>query len=248
MKLIHLSDLHAGDRKSDEYRSLRKLVAHIIEHHADAVVTVTGDFTDNGTPDEFDAVCGLLQPLVNHCRLVLLTPGNHDVEWMGTLGRVDRAPFAAFRRGLTKAETGYPYAMEIDGVQLVLIDTTAKAGGAEDLACGRVGYTQRRLLAKYLEIGEPHTRIVCGHHKLHDDDPTTLLKDAEAVKGVLSERCDIYIHGHEHKWGIWRRVDGIGWLADAGKSTRKTASGKLRFRIFEITPDGIDCHVERIEL
>lgn len=246
MKLLHLSDTHVSTRADAEYSHLRALVAHIIEHHSDAVVVHTGDVVDNATRREFDVVTGLLAPLVTHCRLLLVCPGNHDVEIMGTLGHVDRRPFREFRAALTGAEAGYPYCDTIDGVQITLIDTTAEAGGIEDLAEGRVGYRQRQELARYLELGDPHTRVVAGHHHLYYDDIGNELQDAREMRALCSGRCDLYLMGHDHRWDIWRDVDGIGWIADGGKSTRPH-KGRLRYRVFDITAGGIDYITEEID-
>lgn len=246
MKLAHLTDLHIANRECTEYRHAKAIVEHICTHHPDAVVVVTGDFVDNGTPQEFTAAAEALSPLASGCRLLLIAPGNHDVEWMGTFGRVDRTPFYSFRKRLTKAEAGYAYCMHIDGVQIVMIDTTAQAGGLSDLACGRVGGLQRVQLAKYLEIGDVHTRIVAGHHNLYEDDPTLELRDSAEVRSVLAGRCDLYLQGHDHRWGIWRDVDGIGWIADGGKSTAPH-KGACRYRVFDIGEyGGIAYKVEEV--
>ncbi len=246
MKLIHLTDTHVSERGTPAYRHLRALVAHVVELHADAVVVVTGDFINSGQRSEFDVVTGLLQPLTNHCRLLLVCPGNHDVEVMGTLGNVRHGPFAKFRRALTGVEAGYPYCMTIDSVQITLVDTTAEAGGIADLAEGKVGYAQRQELARYLELGAPHTRVVAGHHHLYCDGIGNELIDAREMRALCSGRCDLYLMGHDHHWGIWRDVDGIGWIADGGKSTRPH-EGKLRYRVFDITADGIDYITEEID-
>lgn len=247
MKLVHLSDLHVSTRDDAEYRNLRLIVAHIIEHHADAVVAITGDFVNDGTRDEFDVVCGLLQPLVNHCRLVLLTPGNHDVRHWGTVGDVDHRPFEEFRSGLTRVSYGYPYCMEIDGVQLIALDSTAEATGMADLARGELGYLQRLELSKYLEIGEPHTRVVMCHHHPFDRGVGLELEDSEQLLATLSSRCDLLLFGHRHTWDAWSDAYGIGKIFAADKSTQPH-DGALRFRVFEITPDGITHTTEKVQL
>ncbi|QDG52196.1 hypothetical protein FIV42_16040 [Persicimonas caeni] len=247
MKLIHLTDLHVSERSGAEYHHLRRLVAHIIEHHTDAVVVITGDLVDSGRADEFEVAAEILDALAADCRLMLVCPGNHDVEWMGTFGGLDRRPFGAFRRALTCAREGYPYCMTVDGVQITLIDTTAEARGLGDLARGRVGYRQRQELARYLETGQPHTRVVAGHHHLYDDDLGLELVDAAEMRAVCAHRCNLYLMGHDHHWGLWREVDGVGWIADGGKSTRPHR-GRLRYRLFDITDDAISCNTQTIEV
>jgi len=225
MKMIHLSDLHVSTRDSAEYRALRRIVLEIITNHRDAVVVITGDFVNNGTRDEFDVVAALLGPLVTHCRLVLTLPGNHDVKYMGALGGADAGPFFEFRRNLTRAEIRYPYVQDIDGVQIVCLDSSAGS-----LARGSIGYTQRMELAKYLEIGTPHTRVACLHHHPFDWGFGLELTDSEELLAVLAGRCDLLLFGHKHVSAIWRGVYGIDWMAASGKTT-----ADLTYRVFDIT-------------
>src|SRR5690554_6648117 len=186
MKIVHLSDLHVTTRGSLEYRALRRIVLDIITRHRDAVVVITGDFVDDGTREEFDVVAALLGPLVTHCRLVLTMPGNHDVKYMGIAGGADSGPFFEFREGLTRAEAGYPYVMDVDGVQIVCLDSSAGT-----LARGSIGYAQRNDLAKYLEHGTPHTRVVCLHHHPFDWGFGLELTDSEELLATLGGRCDL---------------------------------------------------------
>lgn len=241
MKLIHLSDLHIRTRASREYENLKRIVEHILEHHADSVVAITGDITDNGTKREFDRALELLEPLVEKCRLVLTMPGNHDVEFAGTLGRVDRQPFRNFRFDLECVRAGYPYAMEFDGVQLVAIDTTAAAGGVEDLARGKVGYKQWVELSKYLEMGEPRFRVVMGHHHLFERDLGLELVDADEVRAVCASRCDLLLMGHKHQAAQWRNVYGIEWVIASHKVTKRIqlhGEKRLAYRLLTLSADG----------
>ncbi len=247
MKIVHITDTHIAGPDSAEAHNARRLVAHIVEHHSDAVVVHTGDVVDSPEPAYFDLARDILRPLVDHCRLLLVAPGNHDVEWHGTLGLVRRFRWRDFRADLTRAEAGYPYCDTVGGVQLTLIDTTAEAGGVEDLAEGRVGYIQRQELAHYLELGDPHTRVVAGHHHLYCDDVGNELLDAAELRALCAGRVDLYLMGHDHHWGQWREVDGIGWIADGGKSTRPHA-GRLRYRVFDIRAGAIDVELERIPI
>lgn len=242
MKLIHLSDLHVSRRSDAEYRALRQLVLHIIEHHPGAVVCITGDLVNDGTPGEFDAIAGILSPLVTHCELVMTCPGNHDVKYMGTLGTVNDGPYRAFRAKLSRAYTGFPYVQKIDGVQLIALDSTRESGDSLDLARGKIGYAQRISLAKYLSRDpDAHTRVVMLHHHPFDTGFGLQLHDADEILATLAARCDLLLFGHKHRSAIWRDVYGIKWIAASGKST-----ADLSYRVFDIQPGKITCTEETL--
>src|SRR5690554_1956338 len=242
MKIVHLSDLHVSSRDSLEYLALDMIVHHVIKHHADAVVCITGDFVNDGRHGEFLAVEPLIRLLVEHCAHVILLPGNHDVEFMGSLGRVDRNPFFEFYIDLIpRTHAGWPCMRFIDGVQIITLDSTLGAGGIGDLARGKLGYTQRELLAQYLKIGNYHTRVVMLHHHPFDRGLGLELIDADELLATLSGRCDLLLFGHRHESAIWRGLYGIGWMAAAGKSTTG-----FSYRVFDIQPGKISYTEEKL--
>lgn len=241
MKIVHLSDLHVSSRDSIEYLALDMIVHHVIQHHADAVVCITGDFVNDGRRAEFLAVEPLIRLLVERCAHVILLPGNHDVEFMGSAGRVERRPFEEFRQRLTQTGVGYPHASGLDGVQLIALDSTAEASGVSDLARGRIGYAQRMRLARLLEAGTPHTRVVMLHHHPLDRGLGLELTDADELLATLAGRCDLLLFGHKHQSAIWRDVYGIGWLAASGKST-----ADFTYRVFDIQPGKISYTEESV--
>lgn len=244
MKLIHLSDLHVSSTNDAEYTHLCRLVDHIVEHHPDAVVAITGDFVNDATREEFEVVARPLQRLVEHCRLLLTMPGNHDHKRWGTLpstGGSER--FLEFREDLTRAPGHFPYVMEVDEVQLICLDTCSAAGAAADLARGEVGYLQRMALAGYLELGEPRTRVVLMHHHPFYRDMGLELADADELMALLAARCDLLLFGHRHRADIWRDQHGIGWIAASSKSTEPGKDG-LSYRVFLLADGVVDCTTE----
>lgn len=81
MKLIHLTDPHLVAPGTDlyqldpEYR-LRKAIANINQHHADAeVCIITGDLADIADPTAYDILKDLLLDLVPPWHIII---GNHD--------------------------------------------------------------------------------------------------------------------------------------------------------------------------
>lgn len=224
MRLAHISDLHGTD-------GLEAIVADIDRRDVD-FVAITGDFVDNGRPDEFAAIEPILRPLDGR---ILAVPGNHDVEWQGSLGFVDRQPFDDF----AFSHPRYPHAMLLDdgAVQVIGVDSTAEALGAEDLARGKVGYSQLVELAKLLEMGDPDFRVVLVHHHLFERDVGLELKDAALLRATCSARCDLFLMGHRHTWDEWSDVYGIRRIFAADKTT-----ASQRYRIFDFRDGGIQWH------
>ena len=104
----------------------RGAVAEIAQLDPDAVV-VKGDLTDRGLPEQYEAFLatfGVLGPRMRHVR------GNHDAMTDPTL-----------------AVEGAPYAVELPGVTLAVLDTTAPGhvGGALSGRAGRVARRSRGL-------------------------------------------------------------------------------------------------------
>src|SRR5690554_377970 len=237
MKIVHLSDLHVSSRDSIEYLALDMIVHHVIQHHADAVVCITGDFVNDGRHEEFLAVEPLIRLLVERCARVLIVPGNHDVKPMGVLARHVRPPFYAFRQRVAPARRAWTR----DGVQIIALDSTVEASSVADLARGKIGYAQRMHLAKALESGTPHTRIVMLHHHPFDRGLGLELVDADELLATLAGRCDLLLFGHRHESAIWRGLYGIGWMAAAGKSTTG-----FSYRVFDIQPGKISYTEEKL--
>ncbi|QDG49286.1 hypothetical protein FIV42_00615 [Persicimonas caeni] len=248
MKLIHLSDLHVSTRDDPEYRNLQHIVDHITRHHQDAAIVITGDFVNSAKASEFEVVREALAPLAEHCRLVMTMPGNHDYKLWGNV-ESDGGPerFFEFREKLTKARAGYPYVMEINGVQLIALDSCMAANDTVDLARGKIGYAQRMQVADYLEMGSPHTRVVMLHHHPFYRDLGLELVDADELLATLAGRCDLLLFGHRHVSAVWSEVFGVGWIVAAGKSTRADAS-HLHCRVFELEAGIVNYRGNRIAL
>jgi predicted phosphodiesterase len=141
----------------------------------DAVV-VKGDLTDSGRAEEYDAflACyGRLGARMHHVR------GNHDAMRDPQLARCDA-----------------PYAVQLDGVVLAVLDTTVpgRVGGA-------LPPTQRDWLDE-LAAGTPDPVLVFAHHPSFNPDPHYSLAaaDHEALLALIARRENIagYLSGHTH--------------------------------------------------
>lgn len=85
MRLLHLSDLHAGKRvhgysMEEELRFALDQALKLCEDRAVDVVLLAGDLYDNVQPSEraVDLIGGFLEALAKKSIAVVATPGNHD--------------------------------------------------------------------------------------------------------------------------------------------------------------------------
>jgi predicted phosphodiesterase len=159
----------------------RAAVVEIARLDPDAVV-VKGDLTDRGLREQYDAFLatyGALGERMHHVR------GNHD---------------AMVDPGL--AVQGAPYAVELDGVTLAVLDTTAP---------GHVGGVVPRAQTEWLDAlaadGDAPV-LVFGHHPVwyvdttHPVDPHYVIAHDASVQllEVIDRRPNIvgYLSGHTH--------------------------------------------------
>lgn len=175
----------------------RAVVAEIAALDPDAVV-VKGDLTCVGSDDEYAAFLGTydaLGPRMRHVR------GNHDAM-------IDPA----------MAIEGAPYAIELDGVTLAVMDTVIPGTDG-----GRLGAEQVAWLDD-LAADATDPVLVFGHHYLWDLDAGTrnphtfgiTPDDSDALADVVARRETIagYFAGHTHRNRIRRyeRARGVPFV------------------------------------
>jgi Icc protein len=171
---------HPGEPPYPEVMS-RGAVAEIAQLDPDAVL-VKGDLTDRGLPEQYTAFLatfGELGPRMHHVR------GNHDAMSDPAL-----------------AIEGAPYAVELPGVTLAVLDTTAP---------GHVGGALPAAQVEWLDdLGASATNpvLVFGHHPVWDLDTTRPVdphyvitrEGSAALIEVVKRRERIagYFAGHTH--------------------------------------------------
>jgi Icc protein len=157
----------------------------------DAVV-VKGDLTCRGADDEyaaFLATYGVLGERMRHVR------GNHDAMADPTMAIEDA-----------------PYAIELAGVTLAVLDTVIPGTDGGQLSADQVGWLDDLAGESSLPV------LVFGHHYLWDLDADTRNPhtfginpdDSEALAAVVTRRESIagYFAGHTHRNRI-RRYDAV---------------------------------------
>jgi predicted phosphodiesterase len=194
----------------------RAAVAEIAALDPDAVV-VKGDLTCVGGEEEyasFLASYGVLGERMRHVR------GNHDAM-------TDPA----------MAIEGAPYAIELDGVTLAVVDTVIPGTDGGQLSADQVRWLDD------LAAGSTAPVLVFGHHYLWDLDaeernPNTFgitPDDSDALAGVVARREAIagYFAGHTHRNRVRRydRVRGVPFVEVA--CTKDYPGAWAEYRIYE---------------
>ena len=193
--LLQLSDPHLGADWTGAEGSLpgprlgRAVEAVLAMADQPDALIVSGDLTQNGTPEEYAAVRELLEPLGLEPYVI---PGNHDVR------RPLRAAFGLPGSG------GEPvsYAVDLGPLRLIALDSTIVDGEAGALDEGRLEWLDA-------ELGEAPRRptVIAMHHPplltaIPGFDDIALVGAArEGLAEVLGRHPQVLriIAGHVHR-------------------------------------------------
>ncbi|MCQ4161599.1 phosphodiesterase [Roseomonas sp. GC11] len=208
MKFLHLSDLHlvtpgAALHGMDPRAGLRRVVAHIRAHHADAALAViTGDLTHAGEPEGYAAAREILAGLPMPCHITL---GNHD----------SRPAFRAAFPEVAVDAAGFvqqAFAMP-EGLGLLL--DTHEPGRAEGRLCpARLSWLEAALRGGsgpvFLFLHHPPFRVGLGRM-----DDIRLREGAGELENILWRHRARLRHlfiGHLHRAvaGSWRGLPFTG--------------------------------------
>src|SRR4051812_40308797 len=120
IRFLQISDIHIaapGDliNNVDPLRAVQRVLTRIGElTFTPSFVIVSGDLSNDGSIASYEAVKNLLPDLAGPNTPVLLALGNHD----------DRATFRQVVLGQDADTNPYCHSQTIDGVQVVVLDST----------------------------------------------------------------------------------------------------------------------------
>lgn len=184
--LLQLSDAHLEREPGPADERLDEAVAMIAASELrPAALLVTGDLSEDGSPESYRRLRARLDPLAARLGAPLIAlPGNHDD--VATLraeildgGPVDRA-------------------IELDGLRVVVLDSTV--AGAHH---GELGDEQLAWLAETLAVRAPRGTIVALHHppipSVHPVLDRLALRTPERLAAAIA-RTDVrlLVCGHAH--------------------------------------------------
>ncbi|MHC1550647.1 phosphodiesterase [Phyllobacterium sp. K27] len=202
MKIIQVTDLHLvkpGELLCglDPLNRLERCIDNINAHHPNAdLVIFTGDLSDTGGEDTYQALAHELKKLVVPYRLML---GNHDDRELFLKAFPSVVPQDGFVQSVVDTHEG----------RLILLDTL-ETGKTE----GRLDGTRLAWLKQQLDAAKAEPVYIFTHHPpfpIHMPhlDPIGLI-EADAVFALLKEHGNVrhVFAGHAHRpvAGSWRGI------------------------------------------
>lgn len=156
MRMAHLSDLHFGHH--DE--ALAPTLAPELDAQQLDLVVISGDFTQNGTEDEFRIAREFIDSLSAPAFAV---PGNHDVPQLNLMRRLV-SPYALYRKYIDAELEPF---VEIGGVAIAGLRTSRRVTPDMNWSNGFLDRKQLRALEGRLAAASPEAiRVIVAHHPL----------------------------------------------------------------------------------
>jgi 3',5'-cyclic-AMP phosphodiesterase len=191
--LLQISDTHIGaewERPETPDECLERVLGAIgrLRQRPDALV-VSGDLTQDGTPEQYARVRELLEPLGLEPHVL---PGNHDVR--GPLREAFRLP--------GEPDAPASHVVDLGPLRLVCLDSTIPGGEGGALDEGRLGWLEETLAGDR----ETPTVIAMHHPPLLADMPSFeaigLVPEArEGLAEVVARHPQVarIVAGHVHR-------------------------------------------------
>ena len=227
-RIFHVSDVHFGT----EDRAALDWFAGTVRAERPDLVLLTGDLTAAARRSEFAAACTWLDTLEVPIRV---EPGNHDLPVYQPLLRLFD-PYARMRRLYAR----YHRPLDLTGVTLVSLKTTARVQLRRNWSLGRVG---RNALADTLRSLRNHDpaklAIVACHHPLVESGTRThgeTRGGLKALRLLAHAGADVVCTGHAHD-----PFDQT-W-SDGGATVRLIGAGTLSERVRDTPPSFNALHV-----
>ena len=194
MRLLHISDLHAGSVEETVIeRSLERLIARV----SPELIVVTGDLAHRGRRSEHERAATFLRGLGGP---LLVVPGNHDIPY-AIPARFTR-PWAEFERQWETVEPVF----RSDNLFVVGLNSVRpwrhQSGGIRRSQIARA----RDLLAK---APEGALRVVCLHHHLIGapwrSRKRPVSRRSEVLAGLVDAGAELILAGHIHQAAVSER-------------------------------------------
>ncbi|MBI4819057.1 MAG: metallophosphoesterase [Deltaproteobacteria bacterium] len=239
MRILHLSDLHYGaqdwpQKKGEVGSNPKSLVASLLKARreiepVDAIV-ISGDISQQAATSEFaiaaDHIRYLATQLGHHdMHRVIVTPGNHDVDWAGSKGPSPASRFDSWRNFLNLLytepiasalypihEEGFTACHVVGDARIVSVSSCLFETHQDHY--GFVGGRQReRVESSFLNAPERWKIVVTHHHLLPSKtesispDPSaagssfdvSIVRDGGLFLSDIEESgVRLVLHGHKH--------------------------------------------------
>jgi 3',5'-cyclic AMP phosphodiesterase CpdA len=194
VRLLHISDLHAG---SVEETAVERSLVPLIDRVDPQLIAVTGDLAHRGRRREHERAAAFLRALG---RPLFVVPGNHDIPY--TFPARFTTPWAEFERQWQTVEPVH----RSDGLFVVGLNSVRpwrhQSGGIRSTQIERA----RELLA-----GSPDgaLRVVALHHHLIGapwrSRKRPVSRRSEVLAGLVDAGAELILAGHIHQAAVSER-------------------------------------------
>jgi 3',5'-cyclic AMP phosphodiesterase CpdA len=230
IKLFHVSDVHFG---AEDPAAIRWFAERVAAEKPDAVI-MTGDLTMRATRREFEQGGAWLQSLGVP---VTVEVGNHDIPYYWDPFRRLLAPYQRY----AAVEKMIEQPLEINGITVVPLKTTARAQWRWNWSKGRVGASAlRRALALIAEAPKGNLIFVAAHHPLIEGGTKGTAKTRHgdaALTALAAAGAHAVLSGHVHD-PFDVPVERNGW------TVRMIGAGTLSKRVRNSPPAFNEIRVE----
>jgi len=255
MKFLHLSDLHIhGDNCFNE--DVCKTLDFVDENFPFHKIIITGDITDDGSPEQYKQALELLYRFKGE---LFICPGNHDFGATGHFYSLERAiRFDKLAEQLSQGGTfkgdNTPVVNIIrennDEVMIIALDSNLETQTPFDFFCGDIGEKQLESLHTILSTNPDFTKILFfHHHPFMVNNPFMELKDAKELARVIFNKVDVMLFGHKHEMKQWENVWGIKHILASDNSSGKHFAKEIDITDGKITVTSLPiCKIENTKV
>lgn len=196
MRLLHLSDLHAGSREQGE---IQGVLAALVGRVEPQLIVVTGDLAHRGRRREHEQAAAFLRALE---RPLLVVPGNHDIPH--TLPARFTHPWNEFERQWETVEPVHR------SEELLVVGLNSvrpwrhQSGGVHDSQL-------RRTAGLLAEAPDGALRVVALHHHLIGapwrSRKRPVARRSHVLASLVDAGAELILAGHIHQAAVSERHD-----------------------------------------
>lgn len=229
MKIIHISDLHIGEKKDDP-QILDALIDEVNAANPEAVF-ITGDLTDEGRAKEYEEVAKVVKRFK---KMPYIVPGNHDARNDG---------LELFQENFAMP----PFAEYIEHLNATAMGLNSTMSDTND---GMIGQEQMEWLKENLNKAKGRKILYMHHHVLpvpHTGRERNILYDAgDLLQLAQDNKIDIILSGHKHQHYAWLLGNIVIANAGTAYSNKLILHNKYSYNVITVGKEEISVELKEI--